>query len=183
MLGLIFRTFFCRLFASDPSAANTTGVVAMQPHIWGPNKPAKYGSTAEAIVATVDAFCTGLEKLRNAGHTVLVHPVRPAPLDHPGNGSAAAKRTEEWHNQLQSRLRGMSNIVYLDFFYELCCVPSDASPAVCGRCGSRVSSPEEAAGPRLCRRFDVGDGVHMNREYMHIFTRHLREAISLTLCQ
>jgi hypothetical protein len=153
----------------------------MLPHIWGPNKLAKYASTTEAIDATISVFCDGLEKaLCGAGqHTVLVHPVRPTPRDHPGDGVAAARRTQAWHIELRRRLRDLPRVIYLDFFDELCCVAGGIDSAVCERCGGSVAATvEDVEPPWLCRAFDIGDGVHMNREYMHMFVRHVREAIA-----
>lgn len=146
------------------------GVIAMEPHIWG-TKISKYGSSNEAITATVDVFCRGLEILRDCGHTVLVHPVRPVPPSCRGKIELATKLVIGWNHELRKRLAATSRIHYLDFFTDLHCSADLNGSGLCSRCGCTRKDG------MLCTSFDIGDGVHTNRAYLPILYRHIERSI------
>jgi hypothetical protein len=164
------------------------GVCALQPHIWGPNKLAKYATSEEAIAATITAFCRGLDVLCDQGHTVLVHPVRPVPPSTTGDPALGKRLIAAWDDALRRALAAMPRVHYLDFFAEmLCSVSGDAGvvaaavagatppsdPHVCGRCGGVLADTSGL----LCPRFDIGDGVHTNREYLPIVFRSIAQTL------
>ena len=156
------------------------GVVAMLPQHFGQSKLPKYASSDEALEATVVGFCAGLEQLRSSKdhRWVFVHPVRPVPRSYVGsNGAVCARLVRRWNARLKELLSPLDRVELLDFFEELCC-----TGVGCEACGSDAHAVDAVGGAtpdgeRLCARFDIQDGVHLNRNYLPLVKDRLESVL------
>ena len=120
---------------------------------------------------------SGLEQLRDSKdhRRVFVHPVRPVPRSYVGsNGDVCARLVRRWNARLKELLSPLDRIELLDFFDELCCTGLG-----CEACGSNADAGDESScdGERLCARFDIQDGVHLNRNYLPLVKGRLEAAL------
>ena len=158
------------------------GVVAMLPQHFGQSKLPKYASSDEALEATVAGFCAGLEQLRSSKdhRWVFVHPVRPLPRSYVGsNGAVCARLIRRWNARLKALLAPLDRVELLDFFEELCCPGVGCEACTdAGGLGMDIAAVGRATpdGERLCARFDIQDGVHLNRNYLP-FVKDRLEAV------
>lgn len=134
-------------------------------------KAPKYNTHGAAIGATVDAYFSGLREMKCVKklRLILVQPVRPVPPSQDLIGqnvpSIIDHHIEEWNDAVENECNNPENegILFMSGLFQNLCKESPSMGVPCG------TDDQPGRINQLNGVYDIGDGVHLNREPIKLF--------------